>query len=619
VDRPRRNPLLALARLHLHAGGDHDAESSIQASLEKSARLSKVVFDAPPAPYAYAYIVIASALFGLFLYETTAGVLDSIVAGVVIIGLPGVLAGVLSAPLAQGLGGTLYYRRSSFLAAVCVTLIGATLVVAVPFRVLLDFPPGYALLFGYMMITSTRHAFLFATSDNRHLRSLPVTLLQTAIGLPFIALQYSFGSRELLLTLLLPWVFLVPLIFFLEVFDAPLKKNFKVSASEMFRYYLDHISTGRMEGEPLLKRFAEPITAKFGVAAFRRRDGTLKAAVVVPALHPGPIGQLGGSDLPGKIAGSVRDVELVMVPHGSATHDFNPVSTDDVERLAREVNRVIDRLEFAEGGSMAVTKGGRIRVTSQVFGASALLTYTSWPEAIDDVEYGVGLAAEMAAREAGAKHAMFVDCHNSLTPGAGAVFLCTPRSDAIIQAAGDATREALDRQVETVRVGIAQDKTSFTKRDLIGEQGVQVIAVEAGGQRHAYILWDGNNAVPEVTRLIGKALDGVVDSFQVMTTDNHSVNAVAGSYGPVGHVASPSRIADVTRLAVEQAVSDLEPVQCAFGRGELEDFYVFGHQKTVQLTASINVMTSIALQLTLAAFLVQGLAAALLFYLVGLV
>jgi predicted neutral ceramidase superfamily lipid hydrolase len=119
-----------------------------------------------------------------------------------------------------------------------------------------------------------------------------------------------------------------------------------------------------------------------------------------------------------------------------------------------------------------------------------------------------------------------------------------------------------------------------------------------------------------VTRLIGEEMKGLVDGFQVMTTDNHSVNAVAGSYGPVGHLAPPKEIAKATRKAVEQALADLEPVTCGGAAGVLEDFRVFGNQKTVQLTASINVMTSVLFELTAATVVLQGLGTALLFMLV---
>jgi putative membrane protein len=596
-----------------------EKEDSIQESLEKSAEISRIVFNAPPTLLTYAYVVVSSAFFGLFLKPTPTGAL----VGFLLLGVPALIAGPVSAPLANALGGTLYYKRAAFLAAVSSTIVGAVLVLSVPFRVFFTIPLAHVVLLGYMMATSTRHATLWATSDNRHLRTLPVSFLQVLAALPFIGAALpllgggALGVREFWIFVALAFIFLAPLVFFLHVFDTPLKKGFRVSASELFRYYLDHLTSGRMDGEEILNRFAEPIRAKFGVVGFRRvSDGSLKAAIVVPALHPGPVGRLGGSDLPGKVAEAIPECDLVMVPHGAATHDYNPVSTRDVERFGRAASVLLSKLEYRDGGSPAVTSGQDIRVTAQAFGDSALLTYTSWPLPIDDVEYGVGLAAESSARLAGAQSAFFVDCHNSLQPGAGQVALCTPRADAIIAASRDATARARARVGGQLRVGVAQDKATFQREQLIGAQGVQVIATETDGQRFAYILWDGNNAVPEVTRLVGDQIKDLVDGFQVMTTDNHSVNAVAGSYGPVGHAAPPAEIAKATRLAVERALSDLEPVKSGGGSGVLEDFRVFGNQKTVQLTSSINTMASIMIELIAATVAIQWMGTALLFLLI---
>jgi putative membrane protein len=607
--------------LHRQAPGlVPEKEDSIQESLEKSAEISSIIFNAPPTLLTYAYVLAASALFGLFLQFSLAGIL----AGVVLLGLPAFIAGPLSAPLANALGGTLYYKRAAFLAAVSMTIVGALLVLSVPVRAFFDVPLAHVVLLGYMMATSTRHAALWATSDNRHARTLPVSFLQVLAALPLMgaalplldASASPLGARELLIAGALAVIFIAPLIFFLHIFDTPLKKSFRVSGSELFRYYLDHLTSGRLEGEAILNRFAEPIRAKFGVVGFRRAsDSSLKAAIVVPALHPGPIGRLGGSDLPGKVAEAIPECDLVMVPHGSATHDYNPVSTADVERFGQAARDLLKGIDYKHGGSRANTAGEDIRVTAQAFGESALLTYTSWPLPIDDVEYGVGLAAESAARLGGMERAFFVDCHNSLLPGAGQVSLCTPRADAIIAAARTAAEACAKRPAGTLRVGVAQDKKTFTRDQGIGAQGVQVIATETDGQTFAYILWDGNNAVPDVTRAIGEAVKDLVDGWQVMTTDNHSVNAVAGSYGPVGYRAPPGEIAKITRLVVEQALSDLEPVRAGGASGVLEDFRVFGNQKTVQLTASINVMTSILLELAVATVTIQWLGTALLFLL----
>ena len=588
-------------------GGGH-----AQDSLERSAQISGIVFQAPPTWSTYAVVVALAAAAGLLVDLSLPGAAW----GLLILAVPTLIAGVLSAPLAGLLGGTLYYKRAAFIAALAMTHVVAALAVGriATWFVRVDF--HLVTLVGLMMASSFRHTALFITSDNRHLRSLPVSLMQAALALLMgLAIGY-FEAWHAAMFLILAVIFLAPLITFLEIFDKPMRKSFHVSASELFRYYLDHLTSGRMDGEAILNRFAEPIRARFGAFGFRRRaDGSLKAAIIVPAIHPGPIGRLGGSDLPGKIAETISAADFVMVPHSSATHDFNPVISADVERLGRQAAKVLDELVYEETASPACGAGVDIRVTAQRFGRAALLSYTSWPLPIDDVDFGVGHAATLAARLGGAADAAFIDCHNSLLPGAGGVDTCTPRADAIVAASEDASRAAAAAMTGDLEVGVAQDTHGLTRAENIGAQGVQVLVTRVPGQTFAYILWDGNNALPEVTRAIGRELEGLVDGFQVMTSDNHSVNAVAGSYGPVGHAVSANEIARLTRATLERALTDLEPVTAGGATGTVEDFRVFGHSKTAQLTASINVMAGLAVPLTLTTLAIQAISTWLLFLL----
>ncbi|MGQ0535588.1 MAG: DUF2070 family protein, partial [Methanobacteriota archaeon] len=470
-----------------------------------------------------------------------------------------------------------------------------------------------AAILGFSFAVALRHAILYVVSDNRHFRTALVALLPYLVFLVLLNRHFPFGDAEWVLAILLPATFLSPLVFFIFVFDAPLERNFGASASEMFRYYLDHLTTGSIRGEEIIERFADRIQAQVGVLAFRKKDGSVKAVMAVPAVHPGPIGALGGSDLPSKIASEVKVCRFVLVPHGAATHDFNPVSTREVERLGLAVRQALDKVVWEAGGSEAVRVEGDLTVTAQYFGTGALLTYTSWPEALDDVDFGVGRAGTLSARIGGARDAIFIDCHNSLKPAAGAVYPCTPRALRIEALCLEASRKAAERRGDEMAVGVAADRDTFGRDELIGAQGLQVVATRILGKTHAYALWDGNNMLPECTRVVQDRCKDLVDSFVVMTTDNHSVNAVAGGFSPIGRRVSHERVAEATRKTLEEALSDIEPVDVALETVSVDDFRVFGHHKTAMLTGAINVMTNLLGKLVIATVIVQFLAAAIVF------
>jgi putative membrane protein len=134
-----------------------------------------------------------------------------------------------------------------------------------------------------------------------------------------------------------------------------------------------------------------------------------------------------------------------------------------------------------------------------------------------------------------------------------------------------------------------------------------VLAVEADGQRVAYLLFDGNNMVAGLRDEILLAIRGIVDDGEVLTTDNHSVNARMGGYNPIGLYIDRERVVAAAKDRVREAVADLRLVESLAASGTVHGLRVFGHENTVRLTTSINATISV---LRPTAILTLGLALA---------
>jgi putative membrane protein len=604
-------------------GTRSEADSkSAQEIIERAAEVTGILFRAPHPVYGYAVILLAPfVLVPLFLQLVPTPATITISAAAYAIGLiyvvPTVIFAAASHRLARLLGGTFNRRRAVFLAAVIllvqlvIVLIGGLL----SQRGVLPFLD--VLILAYSFVVMPYHVALFTTSDNRQIPTSIISLFHPIIGLVAIHYLVPTGPREIWLSALLPAMFLLTTVYFTEFVDVPVRRNTGLSLSEMFRHYLDHLRTGDVHAERLIDAIGGEIDAHVGAVVFRRPGGPVKCAIVVPAVHPGPIGHLGGSNLPAKVAGAVRETSNVLVPHGPATHDFNPTSSREVERVAEEARRLITNMEYSNRASPLIRRGTDAQVCSQVFGDSVLLTYTSWPKPIDDIDFGVGHAAMVSARAAGLKDAIFVDAHNSLTLGAGAVFPSTTRAWEIVQLAEDSSREARDRVSGNLRAGYAQDKRSFTRMEGVGEQGCQVIVTEVDGARTAYILWDGNNMVSDVRAKIRDAISDLVEEFEVMTTDNHSVNTVAGGYNPVGHRLEHEQLAAVARQTLEAAIQDLEPVEVGLKTSKIPGLRVLGHWTTMRLISSARTALSTIPRAATAMLVMQATMAALIIIAVG--
>src|SRR5206468_11402758 len=124
-----------------------------------------------------------------------------------------------------------------------------------------------------------------------------------------------------------------------------------------------------------------------------------------------------------------------------------------------------------------------------------------------------GHAAVQEARLVGARDAIFVDAHNCLEPGVGLTLFGSERSHEIIQAAKAATQAALQAPKDRVRVGYASRRGFATAHQGTGAGGIEALLVDAGGQRTAYGLLDGNHMVPGIRDEIRSRLAGLVQEY----------------------------------------------------------------------------------------------------------
>jgi putative membrane protein len=137
--------------------------------------------------------------------------------------------------------------------------------------------------------------------------------------------------------------------------------------------------------------------------------------------------------------------------------------------------------------------------------------------------------------------------------------------------------------------------------------------MESGSQKSAYILFDGNNMEMGLREKIKKAVAGMVDEAEVLTTDNHAVNATIGGFNPVGlRMDSEGLVSDVKNLVIS-AIADLEEVQVGMSSGLVKKVRVFGHENVARLSSVVNSTMAIMKIATLISLLFAVSASAFVF------
>jgi putative membrane protein len=583
------------------------------------AGLSRFIFRAPSWPYSVAVSLFLAAFAGIAAFDT-AFVLEDAWQGVFFIGVPTVTAAFLTTPLDRRLGGQLTYNRSSLLAFFCEFVVVALLVVAGVVAALTGFDQNFvfdvliaalALVFAIRLLvvlaisrnslliaavpasiqTGTAALLLFVYSGTINFLTIGGPLLNAYFSRPEqapVEITYAVVPKDFVLLALMCLLYGGVAYGFLVVIDRPWRRSLDVSVLDFLRGFVGHIAEGSRELEDFFEHIGEEAVVPVTVLSFRDGAGVEKARWVLPMIHPGPMGEIGGGNLPQRVAETADG--LAFPPHATAGHDFNLVTEREVETLIDAANRAYERIEYTNAASRSVRSSeGDATILGQRFGDDALLVSTFAPKFADDVEYAVGLAASAEARVGGLDDVLLVDAHNSNDGLAGTdlghVYPGSKRSFDMMQAAGGAARDLLDSPDAPIGLGIAWDRTPWRPEEGIGPLGIRIAVIEVDGQRTAYVLVDGNNMEPG---LRDRIRDGIttVDDLEVMTTDTHVVNTVEAD-NQVGAAIDNAELVDRIRALVDDAIADVEPVEAGMAT-ERADVIVFGNDRTETLASHAN-------------------------------
>ncbi|MFW5905562.1 MAG: DUF2070 family protein [archaeon] len=589
------------------------------------AELSRYIFRTPSWHSTVAFAIGLAALAGIAAFDSMY-LLEDVWLGIFFIGIPTLVAAIATTPIDRYLGGQLTFNRSSLLATVSEFVV--VVVMSVAGLVAAVTPLGqnfiYDVLIGVLaFIFAIRFLVVHAVSRTHPFASAVPASIQTvvagvflfvysgtmnyyAIGGPYLnallsrseqapaVITYAFVPMDFTLLVGVSMLYAAGAYTFLRVVDRPWRRSLGVSSLDFLRGFIGHIAEGTRELEDFFEQIGEEAVVPVSVLSFRRADGSEKARWVLAMIHPGPMGDIGGGNLPRRVAESTDG--LAFPPHGTAGHDFNLVTEREVETILEAADSALARIEYGELATQSVsTSVGDASVVAQGFGDDALVIASFSPTFADDVDYGVGLTAAAEARGEGVDEVMLVDAHNCNNglegDDLGHVVPGSERSFDLIEAVREASADVSRTEAYPFRLGAAWDRTKWQPEDGIGPLGVRVSVVEVAGQRTAYVLIDGNNMEPGLRDRIVEAIDGP-DRIELMTTDTHIVNTIR-STNQVGESIDEAELIAVIERLFENAVRDLEPVTAGMATEDAE-VTVFGNDRTETLASQANAVISMA-------------------------
>ena len=544
----------------------------------KIERLSRFFFVAPSWPVSLAIIIILGIVIDGASLRSGQHIRFF---GSLCFTLPALAGFLITKPLVRLLSGQITLNRSALLSLACTVFLIiislAGMVVSIPLL-----PFSYAIALGF--IFGIRLVVLAAIADYRLIRMTLPAFVQSGVGILIGMVLFTppFGLFATLSTI----VFGIGFVLLIWALDRPLYRAFHIHGLNFLNTFLAHITDGSKTMEDFFHEIGEEVYVPQVNLLFRPENGR-GVLFTVPNIHPGPLGEIGGGNLPNYLQSSFS--ELVMVSHGTATHDFNLVAEDEIEKIIRAIRKAESALVFSDKASRSHRyQYGSVSVLYQVFNDTILIVSTRSPEKTEDIDLGVGMAI-MAEGHRAFPHVAFVDAHNCFTGDISTVQPGTLSALEYHSAALHAIEEGMRLEQSRFRFGSAQVIPPFSRKEGFGDQGLEVLVIEAGEQKTAYVLIDGNNVQAGVRDILRTSVLNLVEEAEIMTTDSHVVNVLSGK-NPVGYHVDPELILPYLDQAVKEAINNLSWGEAAGSTTLCERVRVFGSQRMVQMASTVNAM-----------------------------
>ncbi len=564
-------------------------------SIDKAVSLTNYFVALPSTSTFLFLLVVLSLMFGVLLsFATNTSILETVLDSLFILAIPSLLTIILGKVFmpkvparriaATAFIGTVIYAIT-YLLAVSLKFVFATAGAEVVFV-------GSAIVFvlWYMI---ARIVFVHKW------RSLIFAVLQLFVTAIFLMANGFFpidagGPFNILFKFYVSsFVLLAGIYLFFLLINAPMKRTFGVASTDAVSMFFSQWFYDKKDIEKAFRKVGETVKTYLSVFVFSRKDGDY--SFVVPCVHFGPFGNLGGSNFSYLIADYLEKKHntKTFVFHGPATHDLNPVSATELKKLTdvcTEVLSVAKPKETTVSCSFSSNEDAIAEVLK--FDKDAFIGLSRAPKTTEDISFGMGMTL-MATAEQVLSSATIVDQHNAETGDIEYVEPGTKMSYQYLSSLRQALSPSIKPKETKLKVGFAFGVSDIQK---IGPAGIKV-AIFGTEPMYVIVLIDSNGVTPTFRRKLMNTVETLFHSknwgnvlVAVYTTDTHIVNTVKGVINPL---TDNKTILEQVRALTYNAYEDMQEAKFYYEK-RLVDIKVLGAKQAIELISTINAIVAIS-------------------------
>lgn len=306
---------------------------------------------------------------------------------------------------------------------------------------------------------------------------------------------------------------------FVKVSFSKFIKEFSTDPIKIITQMVNSVHSDLSYNQVIMNFFDQVYTtfAPREVTVLKASSGVQEFMMVFPYVHPGPLGELGSSNITGKLQ-RLHPGKSIMVFHTSTTHDDNCSSDDEI----RKISKVLDEKGKDFTNSYEPFFGKYLTLIPLNEGGIFFISPDE--PRFDDIKITEGMKIVKKAKSLGMKWAVIVDQHNNN--------MDKPEENKDVSYLMEEVELAVKGRKRQYPVYGSLAESYLTAKD-IGPGGIKLLALEINKKKLAVILIDGNNMDYDLRLKIEEAITGY-DKVLVCTTDNHIVNIDGLKVNPVG-------------------------------------------------------------------------------------
>ena len=386
-------------------------------------------------------------------------------------------------------------------------------------------------------------------------------------------------------------LFLAGIFIILWVINAPMKSRFGIKSTDAITYFSLQWLEGERSLEDYFDKIGSNVDTDVSILSFKRKSGTVN--LIVPNVHFGPFGNLGGSMFPYLISKNLSasngpgSSDKFVVLHGTATHDFNPVSSKQIIPLIDTCRGMLKNANYT--GRRFKYIGSSIEgaaVDALVLDGAAFAGLSNYPKSSEDIDYGLGLSVSNYMKQYCRLPVVF-DEHNSDIGKVAPMRAGDPAYSSYTSLLDNIFSRSSKTPWSTLQVGYSEVKPVLKS---LGSAGIKIIAF--GKNKLVLVVLDSNNIEPPAKKRLEDLVKGMgVKHVIISTTDTHEINSVQGVINPFDG-RDLDFLKDQIKRAVTNAMSDSQPAAVSADKKRLT-IKVLGSGTSTEIVTIVNSIVSI--------------------------